>query len=79
MKFLENDLLNRRGKLMVFLSIILLSGIPWWFISYTTFLKNPTSNIISVGVCFIAVLVLGFLSKHKMINIILATLVAHQI
>ncbi|MBN8836940.1 MAG: hypothetical protein J0I09_06760 [Sphingobacteriia bacterium] len=78
MHLLENHIFNRKGKLLVFLSVIILSGIPWWFISYETYLSDPLFNRVSVLICITCFCAMAWFTRQKKRELLMIVLTAHQ-
>ena len=79
MKLLLTNTFTRKGKIVVFLSIALITGAPWWFISYDTFSNNPIFNISSVLLAGFCAAVLALFSNRKKRELILIVVAAHQL
>ncbi len=75
----EDHKFNWKGKIIVFLAIVIVTGIPWWISTYTQYLKNGLYSGASVIICAVCAGVLAYNTKHKKRICILIPIAAHQI
>jgi hypothetical protein len=80
MEFLHvNQTYTSAGKTRAFLLMVLLSGLPWWFIDYNTYLNFPIFTIVSVVIIAFSAGHIKANTRHKKREIILVAMSAHQV
>jgi len=75
----ENKEYNTKGKLLVFLTFVGLSGLPWWLTNYQVYSNNIIISIGSIIILAILAAYFRFKTNHNFWEIVFVALSAHQV
>ena len=70
MQIFENHKMILKMKWVIFLVIVIATGIPWWITNYHQYTGSILYTITSVIICGIASLILTFITAHKKVKIV---------
>ena len=71
--------MNWNQKIIVFIAIVIIAGVPSWLSTYTQYLNNTLFSIYAIAVTAISAGILAFKTKDKKRYILLYTMGAHQV
>ena len=71
--------MNWKQKIIVFIAIVIIAGVPSWLSTYTQYLNNTLFSIYAIAVTAISAGILAFKTKDKKRYILLYTMGAHQV
>ena len=66
-------------KLLQFISIVIISGLPWWFIDYHTYTSIHVNTYLSFALVAICASFIFYKFQYKFWNVLLLSLAAHQL
>jgi uncharacterized membrane protein len=75
----NNNKYTPAGKAIAFLLMVFFSGLPWWFIDYTTYLNFPIFTIVSTIIIAFSAGFIKATTNHRKREIILVAMGAHQV
>jgi hypothetical protein len=79
------DLLNynkkytKTGKLIVFLVLVCVSGLPWWLTNYQMYINNANFSIYSVIILAIAAGYIKYKTNHGIWETLFVVMSSHQV
>ena len=71
--------MNWKQKVIVFIAIVIIAGVPSWLSTYTQYLNNTLFSMYAIAVTAISAGILAFKTKDKKRYILLYTMGAHQV
>src|SRR5947209_4885590 len=71
--------MNLKMKIIIFIAIVCLAGLPMWFTTYTQYLNNSSISYYSIGISAICGTVIGFVTIHKFFKILFFVIAAQQL
>ena len=74
-----NKKYTKTGKLIVYLGLVCISGLPWWLTNYPTYTSNTIYSIYSVVILAIAAGYIKYTTKHGFWETILVAMSSHQV
>ncbi|MEN9701929.1 MAG: hypothetical protein RIR55_1266 [Bacteroidota bacterium] len=67
------------GKLVIFISWMILSGIPWWVTNYASLTHKPFITISSILILGLFAGILKYITKHSFWELVFVGLSVHQL
>ncbi len=66
-------------KPLHFISIVTISGLPWWLINYHTYTSNHNFTYLSFSLLVLTISFIFFKFDYKFWNVLMMSLLAHQL
>ena len=66
-------------KPLHFISIVMISGLPWWLINYHTYTSNHNFTYLSFSLLALTISFIFFKFDYKFWNVLMMSLLAHQL